>query len=100
MRRLWIADLYVSDATRQKLVHVHRLDPDDVRAGLVCRTGLRYAWHEHPERGRRVLVELFVGSARVLAVLYPAGDPEEETWHLGSAYRVWRPDRRRGTLAS
>jgi hypothetical protein len=88
MRRLWIAHLLVSEATRQKLIHAHRLDPDDVRAALVCRIGLRYAWHEHPERGRRALVETSVGGARVLAVLYPAGDPEEETWHLGSAYRV------------
>ena len=88
MRRLWIADLLVSDATRQKLIRVHRLDPDEVRERLVCRTGLRYTWHDHPERGRRALVETFVGGARVLAVLYPAGDLEEETWHLGSAYRV------------
>ena len=88
MRRLWVAELLVSEATRQKLVQAHRLDPDDLRARLVCRTGLRYTWHDHPQRGRRVLVEAFVGDARVLAVLYPAGDPEEETWHLGSAYRV------------
>lgn len=29
-----------------------------------------------------------IGNRRVLVVLYPAGDPAEGEWHLGSAYDV------------
>ena len=35
-----------------------------------------------------MIVELPGDRTRILVVLYPAGDIEEETWHLASAYRA------------
>jgi hypothetical protein len=87
MRRIWIAEVHVSADTRRKITLRHGPDVDDLLARLIGASGLTYAWHFHPQRGWRVIVEVPYGPARVLVVLYPAGDIEEETWHLGSAYR-------------
>ena len=87
MTSIWIARLHVSPPTRQKLIARHGLDPDYLRERLVCVSGLRYAWHEHPERGWRAIVMLREGRRQILVVLYPTD--EFDIWHLGSAYLVF-----------
>ena len=86
MQRLWVARVYVSARTREKIASRHGLDVDDVVAHIVGVAGLVYTWHDHPEYGRRALVEVFIDRTRVLAVLFPASGENE--FHLGSAYRV------------
>lgn len=85
---LWVATLYISDRTAEKLRAKHRLDPDDVRDAIVGVRGLRYAWNTHPERGTRAIVEATIDGDRVLVVLYPEASAMGDAWHLGSAYRV------------
>ena len=78
--------MHVSARTRDKVASRHGLDVDEVVAHLVGIAGLVYTWHDHPEYGRRALVEIFPHGARVLAVLFPTN--VEDEFHLGSAYRV------------
>jgi hypothetical protein len=85
---LWVAELVVSDATAQKLAGKHQLDWMDVCDAIVCVRGLRYAWHDHPVRGRRAMVEVVVGGRRCIAVLYPVGVAGSDKFALGSAYPI------------
>lgn len=86
--RIWIATLYVSGPTRQKLIEKHGLTVEEVEDAILCRRGLTFAWHDHPQRGRRALVEVAIRSRRVIVVLYPADDPMGDGWNLGSAYPI------------
>jgi hypothetical protein len=58
----------------------------EVHDAVVGVRGLRYAWHDHPQRGRRALVEIRVGQRRCIAVLYPVGFQPTDVFALGSAY--------------
>jgi hypothetical protein len=83
---LWVAQLIVSESTAQKLAAKHGLDWRDVHDAIVCVRGLRYTWHEHPERGRRALIEIKIGRRWCIAVLYAVGAPPDNVFALGSAY--------------
>lgn len=85
---VWVAQLYVSAKTAQKLIHKHRLTVEEIEDAVVCRSGLLFAWHAHPERGIRALVEVTIRSQRVIVVLYPAHGTPDDCWNLGSAYRA------------
>jgi hypothetical protein len=86
---IWIADLWVSQATAEKIQRAHRIDVLDIYDEIVCVRGLRCSWHDHPDRGRRALVEVSIRSTNVLVVLYPRdGEPFPDAWNLGSAYPV------------
>lgn len=85
-RSLWVAKLIISEATAGKLSAKHGLDPREVRDAVVGVAGLRYAWHNHPERGRRALVEVWISDGRCVVVLYPVDDPAGDIYALGSAY--------------
>lgn len=87
MPTIWVAVLHISAQTRRKLVERHGLDPDELRRRLVGVPGLRFAWDDHPQRGRRAIVVLPHGRRQLFVVLYPTPDPD--TWHLGSAYLVF-----------
>lgn len=81
---IWIARLFISDRTAEKIRASHNLDPRAICDELVCVAGLAATWHHHADRGWRLLVRIDVGGTPVLAVLYPLDDDE---WNLGSAYR-------------
>jgi hypothetical protein len=83
---LWVAQLITSEATKRKIATKHGLDWRDVNQALVGTRGLRYTWEDHPERGRRALVEANIGGRRCIAVLYPVEDSLGDVWALGSAY--------------
>jgi hypothetical protein len=85
-RSLWVASLIISEATAEKLSAKHGLDPREVRAEIVGVAGLKYVWHDDPERGRRALVEISIGDRRCVAVLYPVDDAAGDSYALGSAY--------------
>lgn len=86
--RLWVARLIVSQKTAEKLAGRHGLDWQDVRDAVVCVAGLRYAWHDHTERGRRALVEVEIQGRQCLVVLYPVDDSSGDVYALGSAYPI------------
>ncbi|TCN40500.1 hypothetical protein EV644_106429 [Kribbella orskensis] len=83
---LWIAKLYVSERTALKVEGRHKLSVQALYDHLVGQAGLRYVWDDDPERGRRAILEIYLGDQRVLVVLYPADDPFGDAWNLGSAY--------------
>lgn len=85
---IWVAMLYVSQKTAQKLASKHGLDVDDVRQAVTCVPGLRAVWDEHPERGLRAIIEAYIAGRKLLVVLYPANDQWGDGWHLGSAYYI------------
>ena len=89
MDSIWVADLRVSRATADKIAGRHGLSERDIRDHVVAVAGLRFEWNDHPERGRRVLVETFIRDQRVLVVLYPrVRDAYGDSWSLGSAYPI------------
>jgi len=86
---IWVADLRVSRATATKIRDEHGLTEQEVKAAVVAVAGLRFTWHDHPQRGRRAIVETAIGRRRVLVVLYPRPtDAYGDSWNLGSAYPV------------
>ncbi len=85
-RSLWVARLIISEATAGKLSAKHGLDPREVHDAIVGLAGLAYVWHDHPKRGRRALVEVWIGGRRCVAMLYPVDDPAGDVYALGSAY--------------
>jgi hypothetical protein len=83
---LWVARLIISSKTAEKLASRHRLDWQEVRDAVVCVVGLLYIWDDHPERGRRALVEVEISGMRCVVVLYPVDDASGDVYALGSAY--------------
>jgi hypothetical protein len=83
---LWVARLIISQKTAAKLAGRHGLERQEVHDAIVCVADLRYTWDDHPERGRRALVEVEIRGTRCLVVLYPVDDPSGDVYALGSAY--------------
>jgi hypothetical protein len=83
---IWVATLFISARTAEKLAQKHDLSPQEVRDAVVCVERLPFAWDDDPDRGRRAIVDTTIRERRVLVVLYPAADPFGDAWHLGSAY--------------
>ena len=93
MATIWVADLRISRATAKKIWCKHRLTEEEVRNAVERVSGLRFTWDVHPERGRRAIVETFIGGP-CLVVLYPrVADALGDSWNLGSAYPI-RPLKR------
>jgi len=85
-RSLWVAQLIISDATKEKLSGRHGLDWREVNAAIVGASGLQYTWDDDPERGLRAIAEAAISGRRCIVVLYPVDDPMGDTYALGSAY--------------
>ncbi|WP_433800462.1 hypothetical protein [Actinomycetospora sp. CA-084318] len=90
MARIWVALINISPRTAAKIMQSHDIEPDEVRLAVVGVPGLRLAWDEHAERGRRALVTTAIPGREALIVLYPVGPPHEDEWNLGSAYFTGR----------
>lgn len=85
---LWVARLLISARTAAKVAHRHNLDVEEVRDAVQCVVGLPFTWDVDELRGRRVIVKVRVRGTECDVVLYDAGDPLGDVYHLGSAYRV------------
>jgi hypothetical protein len=74
---------------KAKLAHKHpAVTEAEVQEALIWTPLLRRRWHDHPERGRRLLVTGITYDGRVLdAVLYPAGDEDNAWWLATAMYR-------------
>jgi len=84
---IWVAELLISDRTAEKIRTKHGIEPQEVKDEVQC-ARLRCTWDTDQERGERALVEAFIRGRRTLAVLYPAGHPASDVWHLGSIYFI------------
>jgi hypothetical protein len=78
--------LHISDGVAQKIINNHGVEPDEVRDAVVGVRGLDFAWHYHPQRGWRVIVETYIRGDPCLVVLYPVSQADPDCWRLGSAY--------------
>lgn len=87
---VWVAELRVSERTRQKIIQKHGINEEDVRDAIVCVEGLKGAWDDDARRGRRAILKTSINGRPALAVLYPETSAFEDTWHLGSVYYVDR----------
>ena len=86
MPTIWIAVLNISPRVAEKIWNRHELEPNDVRLAVVARTGLPFRWDDHPERGRRAVVETVIARKKVACVLYPVEHPLGGVWNLGGVY--------------
>jgi hypothetical protein len=86
VKGLWVARLFISARTAQKIVNRHRITPEEVREAVVCVERLVYVLDLHPERGERAIVEVAIRGRPALVVLYPRADPLGDAYNLGSAY--------------
>lgn len=84
--RIWVGLLEISDQTAHKIATLHGLQADEVRGAVQCVSGLPFSWEDDPERGWRAIVRVPIRGTPHLVVLYPADDPFDESWNLGSAY--------------
>lgn len=82
---VWVARLIISSRVAEKITSKHGLQVADLRAAVVGIARLGGRWDDDPERGRRFLLVVSIGSDEVLLVLYPT--EERDVWKLGSAYR-------------
>ena len=86
---LWVAELKISPRTAEKISQVHGLSADEVRESVECVSGLAFTMDDHPERGTRAIVEVFIRKRRCLVVLYARQDDAfGDAWNLGSAYPI------------
>jgi hypothetical protein len=75
-------------ANCSEISQLHGITAEEVRDAVVCVEGLSFAWHNHPDRGWRAIVEIRIRGRLALVVLYEADDPLGDSWNLGSAYFV------------
>lgn len=81
---LWVAVLYCSDRTADKISGNHGLDVAEVHRAVVARRGLRVRRHED-DRGVRFIARPMIHGAPVLVVMFR--DPDDvDAYHLASAY--------------
>lgn len=85
---IWVAHLETSPRTAQKIINDHGITKKEVEDAVQTVAGLRAAWHDHPERGLRALIEVKIRNRPVLVVLYERPDPIGDVFNLGSAYFV------------
>lgn len=85
-----VAELHVSERTRQKIAQKHGITEEDVRDVIVGVEGLKGGWNDDARRGRRAIINTPINGRRALIVLYPAESALGDTWHLASAYYVDR----------
>lgn len=62
------------------------MEPDALRQAIVCVSNLTFTWDDDEERGRRAIVQVWIGNRRCLVVLYPVEHPMGDVWNLGSVY--------------
>ena len=88
---IWVERLLISERVMRKIVDVHGIHPDQVRAAVERVEGLDFSWVWEPERGRKdayVIIRSKIGEENVLVVLYPTDDPIDHEWRLASAYYI------------
>lgn len=87
-RRLWVAQLWISERTAAKINGAHQLSSEEVRDAVECVAGLEFVWHLDEARGERAIVSTRIRGRSALAVLYDAGHPLGDVYWLGSVYFV------------
>lgn len=76
MTTVWVARLSISRRTAQKITQHHGITEVEVRDAVECVRGLYGRWDDHPERGRRALIDVTVRGRPATVVLYPSEHPD------------------------
>jgi hypothetical protein len=87
---IWVAELKISRATAEKIVEKHGITGQEVKDAVVCVRGLRFAWHDDPERGKRAIVEVVIRQPSLVVLRPRPLDAYGDTWTLVSAYPTGR----------
>jgi len=80
---VYIGFVEISLAMAQKIQSKHGVTPDEVLDA--CASATTAVWHDHPEHGRRLLVEGRTREGRLLKVILQPVDPQDGTWRLRTA---------------
>lgn len=84
---VWIAEIHASPAILAKINQKHNVTLEEVKEAALLGAADQVAWHEHPERGLRLLVKGTSADGKPLnIVLYP-DDIDEERFYLATAMR-------------
>ncbi len=86
--RIWVAQLLISTRTARKITERHQITPQEVQDSVVCVPGLKFSLHVDDERGERAILRVSIRGRPALVVLYDAGHPFGDVWHLGSTYFI------------
>lgn len=85
--RVWIVEIIASSAVLAKINQKHNVTLEEVREAALLGAADQVAWHNHPERGWRLLVKGKTADGQPLnIVLYP-DENDEERFYLGTAMR-------------
>lgn len=85
-----MARLRISQRVAEKIIRLHRIEPQEVRDAVECVAGLAVSEDLDPERGWRVIVRTTIRDEEALVVLYPGDEPMGDVWRLGSVYFIRR----------
>ena len=85
---IWVARLIISDSTEKKIISMHQIHPEDVRAAVVCVPGLPVVQGIGilSEDGARLLRPGLITNRPLLFYIRPTSGQDE--WFLGSAYHT------------
>ena len=85
-RTLEVTELRISRDTAKKILEVHKIHEDEVRAAIEGVGRLPFVWDEDDERGSRAYLVTAIRDEPVMVVLYPSEGGLGAVWNLGSAY--------------
>ena len=86
---IWVARLIISDSTEKKIISMHQIHPEDVRAAVVCVPGFAsrsVGIGILSEDGARLLRPGLITNRPLLFYIRPTSGQDE--WFLGSAYHT------------
>ena len=86
-RELFVRELKISPRTAEKILTIHGLHEDEVKATIEDQGAWVFSWHYDLERGWRAILEgVVIREMACYVVLYPAEGEHGGIWRLGSAY--------------
>lgn len=83
---LEVVELRISEQTAEKVLHVHGVHADEVRATVEGVGRLPFWWVYDSERGSRAYLIVAIRDRAAIVVLYPCAGEVGTVWNLGSAY--------------
>jgi hypothetical protein len=82
-KQFWIAVIQISPEMEDKIRSRRFVTGDEVREACVPDAYDRAGWHDHPQHGRRLVVQARTAQGRRLKViLLPVGHPDDGVWRL------------------
>jgi hypothetical protein len=87
-KRFWIAEIQISPEMEDKIRSRRFVTGDQVREACIPDAYDEAGWHNHPEHGRRLLVECRTSQNVKLKVILLPVDEAEGIWRLRTVLRT------------